>query len=179
MTHTRLILPSQLFVTITHASTVPMVNSTYLHWNRSLHTIESIPGIVWSVSLEPLPPAIYARAARRSGSQGRNALGLDGRASGALVVTLLSATWAEAADDERVEAAARDMMAAIESDARVMGAHDPFIYLNYAAPWQDPIASYGEEAVRRLQEVRKWVDPTGVFTRQVPGGFKVPMPMEQ
>ncbi len=155
-----------------------MLNSTYLHWNHSLPAIENVPGIIWSVSLEPLPPAIYARAAR-GGPRRRNALGLDGRASGALVVTLLSATWAEAADDERVEAAARHMMAAIEADARALGAYDPFVYLNYAAPWQDPIANYGEEAVRRLQEVRKRVDPKGVFTRQVPGGFKVPGKMEQ
>jgi len=159
----------QLFITITHASTVPMLKSTFMHWNKSLAAVEKVAGIVWSISLEPLPPAIYARAAHSRS----NALGL-GRREDALVVTLLSATWAEEADDERVEQAGRDMMAAIERDAKQMGAYDPFVYLNYAAHWQDPIASYGEEAVRRMREVRKSVDPKGVFTHQVPGGFKIP-----
>ncbi|GAB1311770.1 FAD-binding PCMH-type domain-containing protein [Madurella fahalii] len=164
----------QLFVTVTHTSTLPILKSIYTHWNKSLAAIDTVPGIVWSISLEPLPPAIYARAA---GSR-PNALGLDQRSS-ALVVTLLSATWAEAADDERVEQAGRDMMAAIERDAKEMGAYDPFVYLNYAARWQDPIASYGEEVVRRMQEVRDRVDPKRVFSHQVPGGFKIPSAMKE
>ncbi|KAK4236591.1 hypothetical protein C8A03DRAFT_35490 [Achaetomium macrosporum] len=177
----------QLFATVTHASTLPMLQSTYTHWNKSLPAVENVPGMVWSISLEPLPPAIYQRAARAApASGGKNCMGLDaandndGQRSkkDALVITLLSATWADAADDEKVERAAREMMDGIERDAKALGAWHPFVYLNYAAPWQDPIASYGEEALGRLLEVRKRVDPKGVFTRLVPGGFKIPGAVE-
>jgi FAD/FMN-containing dehydrogenase len=176
----------QLFVTVTHASTVPMLRATYSHWTNSLPAIENVAGMIWSISLEPLPPAIYLRAARSAppnGEWGKNCMGLDAEnnnnnnnnktSSKALVITLLSATWADAADDEKVEKAAREMMDGIERDAKAQGAWHPFVYLNYAAPWQDPIASYGEDAVRRLQEVRKRVDPKGVFTKLAPGGFKI------
>ncbi|EHA19834.1 hypothetical protein ASPNIDRAFT_123216, partial [Aspergillus niger ATCC 1015] len=61
-----------------------------------------------------------------------------------LVVTLLSATWDDAADDARVEEAAKDS-----------------------------IASYGPESIERLRRISREVDPTGVFQNMVPGGFKI------
>lgn len=148
-----------------------MLNATYLRWNTSLTSVQEVPGIVWSISLEPLPPAIYARA-----PPGHNAMGLSSseRHERSLVVTLLSATWDNAADDTRVEEAAKALFSGIEADARALNAHHPFIYLNYAAKWQDPIASYGCENVERLQRISREVDPAGVFQNMVPGGFKIP-----
>ncbi|PWY87378.1 putative oxidoreductase [Aspergillus heteromorphus CBS 117.55] len=157
----------QLFLETTFASTQSMLNATYRHWNTSLAAIREVAGIVWSVSLEPLPPSIYARASPE------NALGLSGT-SGTLVVALLSATWNDATDDAAVAQVAREMFAAVEDDAHRLEAYHPFVYLNYAAPWQDPIASYGPESVERLRRVAWDVDPRGVFTANVPGGFKIP-----
>ncbi|KAK0634240.1 putative oxidoreductase [Bombardia bombarda] len=160
----------QLSVVTTHASTLAMLNATYINYNRSLAAVEQVADMVWSISLDPLPPAIYARPQSQA-----NALGLAGRSTGAtLVVAQLSASWTDASDDDAVEQAARDLFEAIERDARALDAYDPFRYLNYAAPWQDPIASYGPESVQRLREIRRRVDPRGVFPRQVPGGFKIP-----
>jgi hypothetical protein len=94
--------------------------------------------------------------------------------SGALVVTLLSATWEDEADDAKVEQAARALFAGIEDDAHKLDAHEPYVYLNYAAEWQDPIATYGKASVEKLQRVSQAVDPTGVFKDKLPGGFKIP-----
>ncbi|KAF4169039.1 hypothetical protein CNMCM6936_009636 [Aspergillus lentulus] len=157
----------QLSAVTTHASTVPMLNATYLRWSTSLAAIEDVPGIVWSISLEPLPPAIYARGSTM------NSMGLS-QASGALVVTLLSATWEDEADDGKVEQAARALFAGIEEDARKLDAVEPYRYLNYAAEWQDPIASYGKKSVEKLQQVSQAVDPKGIFKNKMPGGFKIP-----
>ncbi|KAL2833613.1 putative oxidoreductase [Aspergillus pseudoustus] len=157
----------QASATITHTSTIPILNATYTRWNASLASVKSIPGIVWALNLEPLPPAIYARHART------NSLGLSD-ASDALVVTQLSATWDDERDDETVERAARELIEGIERDARELGGYDEFLYLNYAAEWQDPIRSYGRESVERLRRVQREVDPQGVFRRDVPGGFKIP-----
>lgn len=66
------------------------------------------------------------------------------------------------------------MRAQIKKEAQALGAYDPFIYLNYAGPDQDPIATYGAESVQRLRAARSRVDPGGMFTEQVPGGHKVP-----
>ncbi|GKZ76364.1 hypothetical protein AnigIFM56816_006624 [Aspergillus niger] len=159
----------QLSVVTTHDATVPMLKATYVRWNTSLTAVQDVPGIVWSISLEPLPAAIYARAPK-----GHNVMGLPSDSEKALVVTLLSATWDNAADDTRVEETAKSLFAGIEADAYELNAYHPFVYLNYAAQWQDPIASYGPENVARLRQISREVDPTGVFQRLVPGGFKIP-----
>lgn len=90
-------------------------------------------------------------------------------------MTLLSASWTDKADDAKVERAARELFAGIEDEARKLGVYEPFVYLNYAAAWQDPIASFGSKSVERLKKVRKDVDPKGVFRLNVPGGFKIPV----
>lgn len=157
----------QLNVVITHGTTVDMLNATYLRWKSSLPEIEDVRGIVWSVSLEPLPPAIYARAPRK------NALGLS-NTTGSQVVTLLSATWEDETDDERIYNTARALFEGIEEDARRLNNYESFLYLNYAADWQDPIASYGESSIEMLKRVSRDVDPEGLFRKGMSGGFKIP-----
>ncbi|KAF7586372.1 hypothetical protein BBP40_009018 [Aspergillus hancockii] len=158
----------QLSVVTTHGSTLPMLEAVYGRWDASLDAIRDIPGIVWSISLEPLPPVIYAR------NHSKNSMGLSS-ATGVLVVTLLSATWEDDADDAKAEEAARELFDNIESDARDLCVYEPFVYLNYAAPWQNPLASYKSKSVARLQRVSQEVDPKGLFRLNVPGGFKLTM----
>ncbi|KAL4974751.1 hypothetical protein BDW66DRAFT_81006 [Aspergillus desertorum] len=158
----------QLNVVITHGSSANMLNATYLRWKSSLPAIEDVRGIVWSISLEPLPPAIYARAPTK------NALGLS-ETTGPQVVTLLSVSWEDEADDERVQDTARALFESIKDDARRLNSYEPFLYLNYAADWQDPIASYGEKSIEMLKRVSRNVDPEGVLRGCLPGGFKIPL----
>jgi len=87
---------------------------------------------------------------------------------------LLTESWQNAEDDERVYAAVAALVAALEDKARSLGAYDPYLYINYAAPWQNPIASYWGNIVQNLRTLWSRVDPTAVFTRRVPGGFKIP-----
>lgn len=82
--------------------------------------------------------------------------------------------WTDEADDTKVEKTARKMLVDIETKAKELGEYDPFVYANYAAPWQDPIASYGKESIERLKMVRERVDPRRVFTHRVTGAFKLP-----
>ncbi|KAL3485816.1 hypothetical protein BJX62DRAFT_247234 [Aspergillus germanicus] len=156
----------QLSAVITHTSTKLMLNATYNNWNTSLASIETIPGIVWALALDPLPPLFYARHADT------NSMGLSD-ASGSLVIAQLTVSWDDEADDETVKRAARALIEGIERDAKALDAYEPFLYLNYAAEWQDPIASYGEESVERLRRVSREVDPRGVFRDGVKG-FKIP-----
>lgn len=158
---------SRLYAEITLVATNDMLHTLWSLWNSSLVNIQEIEGLVWSINLEPLPPAIYARKAKT------NALGLSDR-EGTLIVTLLSATWGRAEDDQIVEDETREFLEKTEKEARSLGAYDPFIYLNYAGHWQDPIASYGEESLQHLRRVHEKVDPDGLFTYREPGGFKIP-----
>ncbi|KAI0970124.1 hypothetical protein F4678DRAFT_147969 [Xylaria arbuscula] len=158
--------PRSINRVLTLVLTEPVLKAAYTAWDASLDKIRGVSNLVWALALEPLPPQIYARHAEE------NALGLTGR-SKSLVVALLTITWSEASDDALVNEAAHNLMAAIEDAARQIGDLDPYLYLNYADKDQDPIASYGAASVSRLQEVRDRVDPRGIFTHQVPGGFKI------
>lgn len=144
------------------------INATVRAWNASIDSIRAIPGIMWSVGMDPLPPQLYARHA------GFNSLGLANRKGRAMIIINLTAMWSYAADDNTVGRATRALIAAIGRDVRKLGALDPFLYANYAAPWQSPIESYGEASVRRLRRVQRMYDPQQTFTHLVPGGFKLP-----
>lgn len=103
-----------------------------------------------------------------------NALGLADRSRDqALIVVMATMSWSRAQDDELAGRTVKDLVATIRRNVDRLGALDPFIYANYAAPWQDPFRGYGAAAVDRLVAIRREYDPTGVFSRQVPGGFKL------
>ncbi|KAK8062253.1 hypothetical protein PG997_014350 [Apiospora hydei] len=156
-----------LYRTLTLVSTEAMLRAVHDTWSDAVRAITHVPGITWVLSFDPLPPAFYARHADS------NALCLTGRDGAALLVALLDVRWTNAADDELVYFTAKTMMDNIESAARGLGAYDPFIYPNYAMPDQNPIATYGKETLVRLQEIRDRVDPTRMFIKQVPGGYKL------
>ncbi|KAK3688815.1 hypothetical protein B0T22DRAFT_426769 [Podospora appendiculata] len=158
----------QLSVVTTIVSTEAALKAAYVQWNNSLANVTGTPGLVWSLVLEPLPPAIYAKGAKT------NSLGLANRNPKSLVVALINTAWLSAADDAKISGTAYRLLAAIESETRRLGAYDPYVYLNYAGQFQDPIASYGVESVLRLKLARARYDPWGVFTRQVAGGYKIP-----
>lgn len=84
------------------------------------------------------------------------------------------ASWTSASDDKTVYSAVQDLSQKIKTSASALGALDPYVYLNYADLSQQPIQTYGSESLARLRRVQKQVDPKNVFTRQVPGGFKIP-----
>ncbi|KAI0404734.1 putative oxidoreductase [Xylaria palmicola] len=156
-----------LWATNTMVSTEAMINATYFRFNESLQAFGSVADIVLAYTLEPFPPALYARHGDA------NPFGLGTNKHQSLLVSSFNALWTDPADDDKVEEATRALIDAIDDDAKRLGAYNPFLYLNYGAPWQDPIASYGAENVKRLRKVVREVDPEGVFTHQVPGGFKI------
>jgi hypothetical protein len=144
-----------------------VIKAAYNHWNASVPAISDVSNIIFCLSLEPLPPIFYGRHAKD------NALGLADRTR-ALVVALLTATWSNEADDRLVTNTTNSLLSAINDETRQLGGLDNFVYLNYAGQFQDPIGSYGVDSVNRLRKVRERADPEGVFTSQVPGGYKIP-----
>lgn len=158
------------YMTVTHGNTLPMLEAVHDAWSTSVAAVTAVKGVTWSLSLEPLPPAIYERHAND------NAMGLTGRGGKTLVVTLLTALWSDAADDATVEAAGEKLFEDIKGAAQKLGEYDPYLYLNYAntAGWQgSPITSYGWGSAARLRQTSAKVDPSGVFQKKVPGGFKL------
>uniref|UniRef100_A0A093X899 Bifunctional solanapyrone synthase n=1 Tax=Talaromyces marneffei PM1 TaxID=1077442 RepID=A0A093X899_TALMA len=153
--------------TITYVPTKEMLLATFNAYNNSVASIQNLKGVTWTVIIEPLPPQIYARGATK------NALGLADNTQ-SLAVCLVSVSWVDPSQNNQIYDLSRGLLDTIEKEAKRLGAFDPYIYLNYAAPWQDVIASYGRESVSRLQKLQAEVDPHKIFQRLVPGGFKIP-----
>ncbi|CAJ2512828.1 Uu.00g009470.m01.CDS01 [Anthostomella pinea] len=157
----------QASATLTKVSSIAALNAAVQAWNASVASVRTIPSIVWGLGLDPLPPLLYERHADA------NAPGLADRKGKALIIINLTAKWLDVADDDAVDAAARALIEAIKRDVGGLDALDPFLYVNYAAPWQRPVESYRRASVERMRRVQDMYDPGRVFTNTVPGGFKV------
>lgn len=131
--------------------------------------LKGVAGLVFSLSFQPLPQTIISKAAQ---SGGGNSLGLDA-SDGDLVNVLLTVQWKLATDDAKVNAAAKDLFTKAEAATKAAGTYNPYLYLNYAAPWQKPINGYGAQSVADLRAVSDRYDPRKLFQNQVPGGFKL------
>jgi hypothetical protein len=67
----------------------------------------------------------------------------------------------------------KELEAEIHTKEKEMGIFNEWLYLNYAAGWQDPIKGYGAASVAFMKGVSRNYDPIGVFQKAVPGGFKL------
>ncbi|KAK3673913.1 hypothetical protein LTR78_006115 [Recurvomyces mirabilis] len=158
----------QLFATGTYGASAQQMAAIYRIANTTVQPINDIAGLKWSISFQPEPTVITSKAAANGG----NSLGLS-TSDGNIFNVLLTATWDNAADDARVNTQAKSLFAQAQASATTLGKTNPYLYLNYAAPWQDPIAGYGADNVAALQAASKKYDPDSVFQYQVPGGFKL------
>lgn len=81
--------------------------------------------------------------------------------------------WSSADDDDAVLAGIKAVLDQSVAAAKKKGLYHPFKYMNYAAADQGPIQSFGAKNVEFLKRVRNVYDAEGVFTKLVPGGFKI------
>lgn len=158
----------QLFATGTYGNKVEMLDAIWRIGNETVQPIRGVPNLAWSLSYQPQPSIMNTKAAANGG----NSLGLDA-SDGNIFNVLLTATWDNAADDAAVNKQGQLLFSKAEAKAKELGVSNPYLYLNYAAPWQDPISGYGAANKASLQAASKKYDPAQVFQKNVPGGFKL------
>jgi hypothetical protein len=158
----------QLFVTGTYGNSAKLMSNIFNIANQTVQSLVDVPNLAYSLSFQPVPTAITSKAK----SSGGNSLGLD-TSDGNLFNVLLTVSWDTSADDARIEQHSKDLFKNAEAEAKKLGLYNQYLYLNYAASWQDPISGYGAANKAWLQAVSKKYDPWGVFQKQVPGGFKL------
>ena len=137
-------------------------------FSSSLNDIANVPGLILSLSFQPVPQTIISKASQNGG----NSLGLDA-SDGDLVNALLTIQWGLAEDDDRVNRAAKSFIEQGMAASKAAGTLNPYLYLNYAGDFQKPIAGYGAQVVQNLKAVSDKYDPGKLFQNQVPGGFKL------
>ncbi|MCJ1461459.1 hypothetical protein MMC07_000056 [Pseudocyphellaria aurata] len=118
--------------------------------------------------IQPIPTIFSKHSVERGG----NVLGLD-RAKDNLVLFLCDLSWKDAKDDQLFKEISSSTITEIGNYAKSIGADNEYIYLDYADKSQNPLRSYGSSNLRKIRNVAKKYDPTGVFQRLVPGGFKL------
>ncbi|KAF1837317.1 FAD-binding domain-containing protein [Decorospora gaudefroyi] len=116
--------------------------------------------------------AFTTPALTQMSKKGGNALGLS-PADGPLMHTLLYMVWDDAAKDTQLNRAALDFMDAAKEEAKTRGLYNRFLYLNYAGPYQNVVPSYGDANLAKLKSIAKKYDPTAVFEKLQPGGYKL------
>ncbi|KAK8008423.1 hypothetical protein PG991_010974 [Apiospora marii] len=158
----------QLMITATFQISMAMLRAIHTIELQTVPALRNASGLQWSLALQP-QPAIISQASARAGG---NSLGLDD-SDGDLFNVLLTTTWVDKKDDPLVESQSRRMFEQFQAEAERLGVTNPYVYLNYAASWQDPIRGYGDVNKAFLQDVSRKYDPYGLFQKAAPGGFKL------
>lgn len=78
-----------------------------------------------------------------------------------------------AEDDTEAQRIIQNILDKLNNYAKSRGLYDPFIFLNDAGFYQDPLHSYGQENLKLMKAAQKVYDPTRVFQKLLPGGFKL------
>lgn len=116
--------------------------------------------------------AFTVPALQQMSKKGGNALGLN-VADGPFFHVLLYMVWNDETKDYQLNKAAQDFMDAAKAEATSRGLACDYIYMNYAGPYQNVVPSYGATNLQRLKNIAKKYDPTGVYQRLQPGGYKL------
>ncbi|KAM3435921.1 hypothetical protein MY4824_004583 [Beauveria thailandica] len=141
--------------------------------------------IDWLVSVVPQPQIQETYGESRGG----NVLGLENVEEDQLgnyipvvrgfriisnnAVLWLVSRWNDVSLDATMEDARQKFIDAAVSVGEKHGTYSPFIYLNYASPKQDPLCGYGAKNFAFMNKVARKYDPSGVFQKLQPGGFKL------
>ncbi|QSZ29963.1 hypothetical protein DSL72_004481 [Monilinia vaccinii-corymbosi] len=157
-----------LFLSTTFKADKRAINTIYNAWNASLDALGKVENLTLTLTLEPIPTSVTAKSAPAGG----NVLGLD-PAAGSLIIAALTVTWDKISNDKIVIAAAQKMYNTTEKFTKDSGLYNDWLYLNYAAVWQDPIARYGKKNQAMLRQTSVLYDPQNIFQRAVTGGFKL------
>ncbi|KAJ4297955.1 hypothetical protein N0V90_005854 [Kalmusia sp. IMI 367209] len=104
--------------------------------------------------------------------RGGNALGLS-EDDGPLTVVNINLHWSNEKSEPRMRQYMRNLINRFRESARARGKLHPYLFQNHAFEEQDVFAGSGESKLARLREIRKAVDPDGVFQKLQPGFFKL------
>ncbi|VUC32187.1 unnamed protein product, partial [Clonostachys rosea] len=153
-----------LFATTTLKPSAENMQKMFDTLNDTIYSFNPEGGVTWSIALEPLVAAMLPTL------EDRDILGLEGACPGFIV--LISALWPNSTVNSEVEAKARSVLSAWEADAQSKGLLQDFQYLNYAAPYQKPLQSYGKDKLEFLISTSEKCDSARVLQKRV-GGFKL------
>jgi hypothetical protein len=151
-------------------TTIYLDNSTYVDAVNALKEFADETAKLQGGTFAVMPQPISTSLVDASKELGGNPMGMTSKAQLWFTVNV---GWMNAADDERGYAIAKASIRRVEEITKERNLYDPFIFLNDAGPSQAVLQSYGSANFAKLKEASAKYDPTGMFQKQVPGGFKI------
>jgi hypothetical protein len=91
----------------------------------------------------------------------------------ASIVLVFAFSTQEDVHDATVTRAQQKIIQKLKDASRPRGLLNPFLYMNYAAKWQNVHGTYGTENVNFLKKVASAYDPERVFQQLQPGPYKL------
>ncbi|KAL9105834.1 MAG: hypothetical protein Q9227_009042 [Pyrenula ochraceoflavens] len=158
----------QIYATHTFKNDLALLSDVYGLYKAAFQRFPKSEGTVCSLLLQPIQPMMIAR----SKDHGDNMLGLSPE-DGPLVLCLLAISWDDPFEDGEMEQLAKDLNEGVVKLAKERGLWNRWVYSNYAAKLQDPMAGYGEQNRKFMRGVSRKYDPSGMFQKNVPGGFNL------
>ncbi|KFA54288.1 hypothetical protein S40293_04840 [Stachybotrys chartarum IBT 40293] len=157
-----------LMADLTFVNDLDTIKGVYNLTIEVMNTVSHIPNLTWDFQFEPMSRHVI----EASNAKGGNVMGLDS-ATEDLLVLFLMPLWEDAQYDSEVHAAAELWYNSIKEYTISRGKDHTWEFANYAAWFQDPMASYGPENLQFLQDVSRKYDPSGLFQKAVRGGYKL------
>lgn len=119
--------------------------------------------------LQPIPSYMGTIAEQ----QGGNMLGLENIGGNSILFNAGVAVTSDDRDFAIAKAELAVLTAQVKEVSKSVNGDLDFIYLNYAESNQDPLGSYGAKNIQHMRDVAAKYDPTEVFQKRIPGGFKI------
>lgn len=159
----------QSYWTATFSLDKKLAQEVFDLWTQEVNLIKNkVAGIVPVITFQVITIPMIQHMGDRRG----NSLGLENEKA-PLMLVALSAMWLHAADDAVISTAYAQWLAKSVARAKELGFDHPYLYMNYASQFQDPIQSYGNTNVARLKKIAKSYDPDEIFQKLQPGYFKL------
>ena len=158
-----------LFATISFGNSAAMMEEFFQLANQTVQPFISLPGFQVSIAYQPLPTVM---SERRGAVDSLGPIQTEGN--------MFFIHWAMAVDgsephtDGPFRRAVQDLFAVAREKAKTLNVHRDYLALTYADGWQDPIGSRSPGTIDEMWKASRKYDPTGLFQKQVPGGFKLP-----
>lgn len=108
----------------------------------------------------------------RSRNPAENMYGLDSDGPPLIAIMLAFGTVHKGYDYSLIALQYR-ILGKIRRAAEKRGLYHPFLFANYAGPFQDVASGFGEPNLDFLRKTARKYDPKGAFQRLQPGGFKL------
>ncbi|KAF2732480.1 FAD-binding domain-containing protein [Polyplosphaeria fusca] len=157
-----------IWATTTFRMTPTLAHSIHKKWKALIPKVaETYPGIVSELTFQSLAKVPDAATPNSFGFSADSHPEKDG------VFLQIIFYFMDASYLPGLESALADFINIFDNLSEAEGAKSKFVYLNFAAAFQEPLKSYGESELWKLRRTSKKYDPEGFFQRQLPGGFKL------